>query len=558
MKIFVTGSSGFIGIPFIQHLLKKIKKTDTVYLLQRTPKKYSTKNITTIEGNLETIEKHSMIISSCDYIFHLAAEATFGDDLDYISVNYHPVVKITNIIKKSKKEIRFIFISTIGAYDRNPSDNCKKPITISSKPFPTSEYGKSKLLAENYIKENISNYTIIRPAWVYGKNMRDASHINQFISMSYENSIVEKLNFPGRVSLIYVDDLCKALVNCINNDTTKNKEYFAATQSKSIGEIFKIIHKKIYLKNIKQIPVIGFTWLIRRIHKILPLALSNLFVDYLYTEDKNFINDLLKNKIKEFNEHLIDVISTNKYNSRYWVITGANSGIGYELASELNKENKKLLLIDKNIENIKLFKNQKVIKSDLTKKSEIANIIEQISDKKIYCLINNAGIGYKKSFDKITTDEIESTIMVNIYAPLYLTKGLLNNLIKNKSIIVNIGSSIAYNPLPFMSIYSASKAFIVNWTESLMYELKKTNKVISFSPSGTATNFQRSSGVKHEADGKGLLSANYVALKILNAIRTNKTITVLGFSTNILLSISKIIPRKFNVILWGKLFEKLK
>ena len=103
--------------------------------------------------------------------------------------------------------------------------------------------------------------------------------------------------------------------------------------------------------------------------------------------------------------------------------------------------------------------------------------------------------------------------------PLLITKSLLRQLRESRSSIVNVASSVAYAPLPFMSVYASSKAFMANWSESLTYELKETNKVITVLPSGTFTQFQKSAGVKVSSDGKGLLTPGYVAKKIETAVK---------------------------------------
>jgi short-subunit dehydrogenase len=109
-----------------------------------------------------------------------------------------------------------------------------------------------------------------------------------------------------------------------------------------------------------------------------------------------------------------------------------------------------------------------------------------------------------------------------------------------------------------MLLYSATKAFISNWSESLTYELRATNKVVTFSPSGTLTNFQKEAGVKVEKGGKGLLKPEHVADEIIKAVKTGKSVVILGLKTNMLLLFSKVLPRKTNIAFWGRLFEKMR
>jgi len=557
MNIFVTGATGFIGKTFVPCLLSAIKKDDRVYVLLRRRERFEDKRVVELYGSLEGIKKFKDEISSCQHVFHLAANAAFGDDFDYDCTNYEPTVQIVEILKKSECLRNFIYISTIGAVDRMPNDDCRRPLNASSAPNPRSSYGVSKLKSEKYIKGSGIPFTVIRPTWVYGKDMRVNSHINKFVSMAYGNSVVSKFNFPGRVSLIHVDNLTKALVNSLYNSSVIGKTYFAEIEALSIGSIFKIIYEQIHQKNIRQINLSLFDLFFRKFHGKLPLMLSSLFIDYLYARDESFRIDFKLQELKSFYEYIDDVISTNIHNG-YWIITGANSGIGHALAKRLHRLNKKLVLVDKNVHNLNEFSAQIVFKVDLSNLEHLSELAKAISKYRVFCLINNAGVGFKGGIEELDLHKIKKTIDVNVNYPILFTKFMLHNLINNGSIIVNIASSCAYNPLPNMSIYSASKAFLVNWSESLAYELRKKNKVITVSPSGTYSNFQRKAGVKVVSGGKGLLTTEYVADRIIKAVYANNSIAIFGKKTKILLMISKFIPRKYNIYIWGKMFEALR
>lgn len=560
MNIFVTGVSGFIGKVFLEDLLALSDQRDSFFVLSRKFYECKDARVKCLVGNLEEIERFEENILNANYVFHLAANPTYGSDIDYDHVNYIPTKKIADMLKASKRLRNLVFISTIGVLDRNRDDRCCLPLTNESIPSPTSLYGESKLKAEEYIKRAGIPFTIIRPTWVYGRDMRATSHINKFVSMVYVNNPVVRLNFPGRVSLIHVDDLSMALCRCINNANVINNTYIAETEDLSIGDIFRIIYKGVYGRDILQVKIPRFSFIFGAIHRKLPLAISNMFLDYLYSKDESFKKDFSLNNPKCLSGNVKDVVLTNIHKSGYWVITGANGGIGSELARKLNKLNKKLILIDKTIDNLNSFKtnhNHIVIKADLASEKNVYDITEKINKRKIFCLINNAGIGYRKSIKEITLEEIQEILDVNVKAPLFLFKLLLENLIKNEGVLVNIASSIAYNPLPNMALYSSSKAFLSNWSESITYELKKIIKIVTVSPSGTYTNFQKISGVK-DNKGKGLMTADYVADKIIKAVYGRKRVVVIGKKARILLFVSKLLPRDINIQFWGILFGRLR
>ena len=132
---------------------------------------------------------------------------------------------------------------------------------------------------------------------------------------------------------------------------------------------------------------------------------------------------------------------------------------------------------------------------------------------------------------------------------------LLNKLKNDNSVIVNIASSVAYNPLPGMATYAASKAFLLNWSLALGEELKATNKVITFSPAGTKTNFQNSAGVKN-VDSPSLFDAETVADAIIQAIKKKKVHTIMGIKTNLFILLIRLIPHKYRLAVLSQIFEK--
>jgi uncharacterized protein len=558
MNVFLTGVTGFIGRSLLPQLQAALGDDDKLYVLVRRDYPCDDSRVIVLRGDLETIEAYRAELLDSDYVFHLGANATFGDDADYDRTNLDPVRKMADILDQSDRLKDLVFTSTIGAVDRAPDDDCAAPLNARSVPHPTSEYGRSKLRAEQCLRESGVPFTIFRATWVYGKHMRGNSHLNQFATMVCKGTPLVRLGFPGRVSLIHVDDLCAAMVACMDNPKVIGKVYFAEAESLSIGAIFKTIHEKVYNRKPFQIPVPRLRFLTGRLHSSLPLAATNLFLDYLCAKDDQFQQDLLPEKPRLFAESVGDILATNRLATGAWVITGANSGIGLALAHALHGQGRSLMLVDKNTDRLDKFDGQLVVKADLSDREDVAKVASRAGELNLGVLVNNAGVGYRKSFDAISPEEIETTLAVNVQAPVMLTKMLLPTLARQNSTIVNVGSSVAYHPLPGMEMYAASKAFLVIWSESLSEELKGDNTVITFSPSGTDTRFQEEAGVKREAKGKGLLQPEFVALQIIKAVRKERRIVIIGLKTKVLLLVARFLPRRVNAILFGKLFAAMR
>ena len=130
----------------------------------------------------------------------------------------------------------------------------------------------------------------------------------------------------------------------------------------------------------------------------------------------------------------------------------------------------------------------------------------------------------------------------------------MSHLKKCNTSIVNITSSTAVHPLPHMSVYAASKSFLRSWSLAIAEELKQTNSVLTFAPSGTDTSFQDKAGVK-KVERHSLLSPGYVAEQILLAIDSNKLNKEIGFYSVLLNRISIFLPLKLRLKLWSFLFQ---
>ena len=277
MNIFITGATGFIGKSFLKNLLSQTGPADRVFSLARASSARQDERVRELAGTLDIVERFKNEILSSDYVFHLAANPVFGNKFNYDALNHEPTVKIVDILKNSRSLKNFIFISSIGAVDRDRYDDCARALTCESIPAPTSFYGKSKLKSEQYIMASKIPFTIIRPAWVYGPGMRLRSHINEFVSLAFKGSWIVRFNFPGKVSLIHVDELSGALVRCLGNGRIIGKVYFAATQALSIGTIFKIISGKVHKKTAPLFPAPRLSWLLKKIQRGVPVAVANLF-----------------------------------------------------------------------------------------------------------------------------------------------------------------------------------------------------------------------------------------------------------------------------------------
>ncbi len=189
----------------------------------------------------------------------------------------------------------------------------------------------------------------------------------------------------------------------------------------------------------------------------------------------------------------------NKEHNLFTVITGASKGLGKCFAIECAKKGRNLILVALAGESVsetaqELSEKYNVqttsYETDLTCLDNINALATWIkANYKVDMLINNAGIGGTNHFGESTTGYIDTMIQLNMTALVHLSHQLLP-LLKagHPSYILNIASLAAFGPMPYKTIYPASKAFVSSFSRGLNAELKDTNISVSVAyPGGMPT-----------------------------------------------------------------------
>lgn len=254
---------------------------------------------------------------------------------------------------------------------------------------------------------------------------------------------------------------------------------------------------------------------------------------------------------------------------RWALITGASSGIGEEFAKQLAKYGFNLVLIARRKERLEVLSkylwekyNTKTIiaKIDLTAESFIDELKKITQDLEIGVVINNAGFGSIGEFAKCDVHWETNMIKVNCIAPTILTHYYLPKMIeRKKGAIIFLGSLVAFQPTPYMTTYSATKAFNLFLAESLWYELKRYNiDVLALNPGGTKTEFLETLSMTKR---KSYISAiqrepSEVVTTALKSL--GKKISVVdGVINKILSQMIRFLPRRFIVASAGKITKRL-
>jgi len=239
------------------------------------------------------------------------------------------------------------------------------------------------------------------------------------------------------------------------------------------------------------------------------------------------------------------------------LITGATSGIGYELAKIFARENFNLVIVardqtmlDKTAGELQQQYgiNVTVISQDLFEPGSPFELYEKILSKNIRVdiLINDAGQGLYGEFSDTDIRRELSIIQLNISTLVVLTKLFLKEMLaRGNGKILNLSSVASKVPGPLQSVYHATKAFVQSFTEAVRDEVKEKGIVITaLLPGATATDFFNKAGMldaKNVREGK-LADAADVARDGYEALMRGDDMVISGFGNKMQVAMSSILP----------------
>lgn len=192
----------------------------------------------------------------------------------------------------------------------------------------------------------------------------------------------------------------------------------------------------------------------------------------------------------------------------YALVTGAAKGIGKAIAAELAQRKYGLLLVDLDAAGIQataeaLRQQHQVpvhtLHLDLSKPDAAAQVKEWSADfhRELNVVVNNAGYGLNGRFEELTVTDQLNIVDVNIRAQVALSHAFIPILRSfPRSYLLNVGSTTAFQTVPYLNIYAASKAFVLSFTRGLRYELRQSPVSVScLIPGSTDTDFVKRAGM---------------------------------------------------------------
>ena len=258
------------------------------------------------------------------------------------------------------------------------------------------------------------------------------------------------------------------------------------------------------------------------------------------------------------------------YSPRTALITGASSGIGLELAHLFAGDGYRLVLLARNRNTLRQIADDlqsrysvelRIAPKDLAHPASPAELYQELQEAGLVLdvLVNNAGFGAAGPFQRTDWNTEAEMMQVNIVAATHLTKLFLPQIRAREGKILNVASTAAFQPGPFMAVYYASKAYILSFTEALAEELSATGVTVTcLCPGPVKTNFQR----RAYLEGTGMVNSpltvdvRVVAREGYEGMKQGKRIVIPGWKNRMGVELLRVSPRSVVTKVVRKLQEK--
>lgn len=246
------------------------------------------------------------------------------------------------------------------------------------------------------------------------------------------------------------------------------------------------------------------------------------------------------------------------------IVTGASSGMGREFVSQLaaRGEYESIWAVARRAERLEALKEEvplvRPLPADLTDPASVAGLLALLAEEKprVAVLVNASGYGRFGSHEEIPTDDELNMIDLNVKALVALTEGVLPYMAEG-SRIIELGSLSAFQPMPYLNVYAAGKAFVLSYSRGLNAELRPRGITVTvLCPGWVRTEFFNSADATSPTavtNRSPLYEADFVVRKGLRAAFRGKDLCVPGAAPRLIAFWSHRLPFGLVARVWEKI-----
>ncbi|HEX2620424.1 MAG TPA: SDR family oxidoreductase [Phototrophicaceae bacterium] len=251
-------------------------------------------------------------------------------------------------------------------------------------------------------------------------------------------------------------------------------------------------------------------------------------------------------------------MDTTILKGKWALVTGASSGLGVDFAKQLAAIGCHLILVARREDRLRAVADQittqygvqvEIVILDLSLPEAPQTLYDQLktAGRRVDVLINNAGYGLYGEFTQLDWQREQNMLQLDIMTVTHLTKLFVRDMVvRNFGYVLQVASIGAYQPSPLYATYSAAKSFVLNFSEAVNYELRKTAvKLTVISPGVTKTEFLAVSGQQPTFYQRMAMMQSPDVVRIgLNAMLRGKPSVIPGTINAVTIFLNRLLPRR--------------
>jgi nucleoside-diphosphate-sugar epimerase len=248
MKALVTGGTGFIGRRLVRQLVAQYG-VDGVACLVKPPvtplerealDAFRAQGLRLLEGDLLRRPVVAEAALRVDVVFHLAANIDTDAREEELRVNHEGTDRLLEWLAPVSRGTRVVYASSVAVHDRVAEP--EGPIVETSPLTPRTGYGRTKLRGEEILRERAPrdgySWTVLRLPTVYGPGQKPDGLFDQLIKRASRGSFLGRLDWPGRTSIVHVDDVAAAMIELAGRPEAAEQVFCVASdESFTVGEL---------------------------------------------------------------------------------------------------------------------------------------------------------------------------------------------------------------------------------------------------------------------------------------------------------------------------------